>query len=410
MDARQSARIASRGIAARGLWGVKSMALRRLMAILACLALPGCVIIDLGVTNPVPGMSRIAVLPFRNLTSHPDSVTDGRRFAIIYASELQKVPGFEVVPVGVAEVAMLENGLKIGSPEDVHRLAGLLGVDVVVIGAVTDYDPYYPPRVGLQIEWLTPHPWLFYPGVQTEPLARKELLGRFDEERELLRDVEREQNPSRLRRIARKITVRGQSEDPSGSPPAASRPIVQRGAAGPPAHSAVQFDADETYPPPAPLPYDAGPAPFPLDGDDEFSPGYGRRHPPRRGRFPGRPPRDFPDEPAGRATPLPPLQFPSRQREPEAWTEPPDWTAGASPREPLMSYSRFFDGTDGDLVAELRDYVELNGDLRSGDWRGYLQRSDDFIRFVCHRAIVEMLTLHGGEGKRRIVVKLRKYR
>jgi hypothetical protein len=55
-------------------------------------------------------------------------------------------------------------------------------------------------------------------------------------------------------------------------------------------------------------------------------------------------------------------------------------------------------------VAELRDYAELNAELRGGGWEGYLQRSEDFIRFACH----QMITLHGGEARRRIVLKFRK--
>jgi hypothetical protein len=82
----------------------------------------------------------------------------------------------------------------------------------------------------------------------------------------------------------------------------------------------------------------------------------------------------------------------------------------SNPRLPLMSYTRIFDGADGDLVAALRDYVELNGDLRSGGWEGYLHRSDDFIRFTSYRMILEMLSLHGGEGKHRMILKFRKYR
>jgi hypothetical protein len=77
--------------------------------------------------------------------------------------------------------------------------------------------------------------------------------------------------------------------------------------------------------------------------------------------------------------------------------------AASDPTLPLMSYTRLFDGTDADLLAELRDYIELNGELRSGGWKAYLHRSEDFIRFTSHRMIHEMLTLHGGAGKRRIV-------
>jgi hypothetical protein len=81
-----------------------------------------------------------------------------------------------------------------------------------------------------------------------------------------------------------------------------------------------------------------------------------------------------------------------------------------NPRLPLMAYTRVFDGADADLVAALRDYVELNGDLRSGGWEGYLHRSDDFIRFTSYRMILEMLSLHGGEGKHRLIFKLLRYR
>ena len=28
-----------------------------------------------------------------------------------------------------------------------------MGVDAVVIGTVTDFTPYYPPRCGLRVEW-----------------------------------------------------------------------------------------------------------------------------------------------------------------------------------------------------------------------------------------------------------------
>jgi hypothetical protein len=78
--------------------------------------------------------------------------------------------------------------------------------------------------------------------------------------------------------------------------------------------------------------------------------------------------------------------------------------------KPIMSYTRMFDGSDAGLSAALRDYVEIGGDLRSGSWQAYLYRSEDFIRFTAHLMIDEMLSLHGGQGKRRVVFKLRKHR
>ena len=39
-----------------------------------------------------------------------------------------------------------------------RALARLLEVDAVVVGAITDYDPYYPPRIGMHVEWFSPQP------------------------------------------------------------------------------------------------------------------------------------------------------------------------------------------------------------------------------------------------------------
>ncbi|MCA9098586.1 MAG: hypothetical protein KDA36_09375, partial [Planctomycetaceae bacterium] len=80
------------------------------------------------------------------------------------------------------------------------------------------------------------------------------------------------------------------------------------------------------------------------------------------------------------------------------------------PTQPLMSYTRQFDGSEAELVNKLRDYLELRGDRRRGSWEEYLHRSEDFIRFVSHVMIVEMLSAHGGANRTQIVFKLRKYR
>ena len=80
------------------------------------------------------------------------------------------------------------------------------------------------------------------------------------------------------------------------------------------------------------------------------------------------------------------------------------------PTEPVMAYVRLFDSTDAALVARLADYLELSGETRSGDLEAYMKRSDFFRKFTAHVMISEMLTLHGGEARRRIVLKPRRYR
>ncbi|HID78227.1 MAG TPA: hypothetical protein EYP56_19815 [Planctomycetaceae bacterium] len=112
------------------------------------------------VHNPFPQLSKVAVAPFFNLSSEP--TVDGRQFAAAYFNELQLVPGFEVVPVGVVEQAMRDHGIELSSAEDARRLAQLLEVDAIVIGAVTDYSPYYPPRCAMRVEWYAANP-CFHP-------------------------------------------------------------------------------------------------------------------------------------------------------------------------------------------------------------------------------------------------------
>ena len=130
-------------------------------AILTLAFTPGCQLLpDIAyqptVHNPFPQLSRVAIAPFFNASTEP--TVDGQQFAVAYYNELQDVPGFEVVPVGVVETQMKLRKIQLNGPEDVQRLARELEVDAVVIGVVTDYSPYYPPRLGLQVKWFAANP------------------------------------------------------------------------------------------------------------------------------------------------------------------------------------------------------------------------------------------------------------
>ena len=82
------------------------------------------------VHNPFPQLSKIAIAPFFNLSTEP--TVDGRQFAQAYFNELQSIQGFEVVPVGVVERAMDAYQLDLDNPDEVRKLATVLGVDAVV--------------------------------------------------------------------------------------------------------------------------------------------------------------------------------------------------------------------------------------------------------------------------------------
>jgi hypothetical protein len=478
--------------------------LRLFPALFAALLAPGCVMVQLGVTNPIPGLSTVAVAPFLNLSA--EKAVDGRRFALTYASELQKVPGFEVLPVGVTEVAMVDAKIDLNDVDEVLKLAKILRVDAIVVGAVTEYSPYYPPRLAMTVNWYSPRPWGFYPGIQSEPQARQQ-LNNWDQQRlQDWRDDQKQldeqcapETPFWIRAyhcfqrwpVVRSfyepslaqidnpygIVYRAQSpaSAPGGEPPFASQTMSNQPLSGDDIQTLVKIphyqdpqgtpevlrvvmttddresrlsdDGDSPLPtlpaapsgPPVPAgppanptptaPPDAGPpAPFPNEAPDTppvpvqrtpmglpmdelpFGP-----EPPAMKPVPLTPTPAAPDldhtpgetakgpirDPA--LAPCPPQPNPFNVVQPiQPWQ--------SNPRLPLMSYTRVFDGADGDLVAALRDYVELNGDLRSGGWEGYLHRSDDFIRFTSYRMILEMLSLHGGEGKHRMIFKFRKYR
>ena len=346
-------------------------------------AAPGCVVVEPIVANPVPGLSTVAIAPFTNLSQERSA--DPRRFAFAYAAELQKVDGFEVVPVGVVEQAIVDARLSMDSPEDAVRLAEMLGVDAVVVGSITDYDPYYPPRIGLQVQWYSPYAWNFHPGVPTEPQARH-TVRQQQRYRDQQRRRERHQDEVRIQvpqpaipteRLLEPRTVRGQSEllpDPADT---ASGVITVPWRVA---------DAANRQGSVARSPDDGGccpPGHCPNCGGGDCPPSCCRL---------------FADRlPVVREVPPPIAPFPG----------PPQ------PRErvePLMSYTRMFDAADGKLTASLRDYLELTGDVRSGGWEGYLHRSEDFIEFTAYLMIQEMLTMHGGRTKRRVYFTRRKFK
>jgi hypothetical protein len=135
--------------------------MRRLLVGLGILVNGGCALLpQVGripvLENPFEQVRRVAVAPFFNLSEEP--TVDGRQFALAYYNALQSVSGFEVIPVGQVERAMREYGVGLNTPQEACRLAQWLGADAIVIGAVTDYSPYYPPRLGLRVEWYPANP------------------------------------------------------------------------------------------------------------------------------------------------------------------------------------------------------------------------------------------------------------
>jgi len=363
-------------------------------------ALSGCVMFEVGVTNPVAGLTTVAVAPFFNLSE--ERSVDGRRFAQAYFSELQKTPGFQVVPVGVVEQAIYDHRLEMNDPQDALTLARVLGVDAVVVGAVTDYSPYYPPRIGLQVSWYSPQAWQFHPGIPTDEWARDLVKPR----------AWWEWWGPRFKLHQRRWAWETCAVSPaaSGQDTAALQPAFPRrpGAAScwlpplaadkPPRSHRTTLEGriileDRIFPEKL-ITLSARESPANWDAGRKAAADW------QKGTAAAAVVR-------GQSSGVPPLEW---QVLPEASLPAVATTVPAfDPHQPLMSYTRLFDGADPKLTARLRDYVELHGDLRAGGWEAYLHRSEDFIRFTAHLMVVEMLQLHGGEAQRRVVLKFRRH-
>ena len=146
----------------------------RLFTLIGCLLASGCAILPEIVHqptlhNPFPQISKVAVATFFNASSEP--TLDGHKVAEAYAAELGEVPGYVVIPVSQVETVMHAYGLRLEKEKDARRLAQLLEVDAVVVGVVTEYTPYYPPRMTLQVclvhgqSELPSHPGRLWPAV-----------------------------------------------------------------------------------------------------------------------------------------------------------------------------------------------------------------------------------------------------
>ncbi len=309
--------------------------------------------------NPFPQLSKVAVAPFFNLSSEP--TVDGRQVALAYQNELQLVPGFEVVPVGVVERAMQDYKVALSGPQEARRLAQMLGVDAVVIGAVTDFTPYYPPRCGLQVEWYAANPG-FHPippgyGLPWGTPEEKEIPAPlvFEAEFALAKEQLKTQSPN------------------CGSPIMADGGMAS-------APSAPSPEGPWTAPPPTATEATASPPnllpPHPTASDSASLP---------VGGVPGPPP-GWPD-PRGFVPPPPSPQPPTC------------WPSDA----PVLKHMQTYNGHDVEFTEALASYYFFRDDARFGGWQSYLQRSDDFIRFCCHMHIWEMLGARGGAGETRVV-------
>jgi hypothetical protein len=360
------------------------------------------------VHNPFPQLSRVAVAPFFNQSD--EATVDGREFAMAYFAELQATPGFEVVPLGVVEEAILAHHVDLSNPSEARRLARILDVDAVVIGSVTDFTPYYPPRCGMRVEWYAANP-----GFHEIPPGYGLPWGTPEEEfipEPLVFEAE----------MARaKAHYAAQAPDcplpPTDLPAASATDAAMPEMPLPPQGGESDDDASKAESgASAPAEKSSGAKKSKGKAADAITAAYEEQVaeeelPP--GAAPGA---------SGDAL-LPALQSASSDAAtttgatglhgemvvdnahgPLLYASPGG--AGRPPccpnNGPVMTHTRIYHGNDGDFAEALCNYYHFRNDARFGGWQNYLQRSDDFIRFCCHMHIAEMLSARGGADRTRV--------
>ncbi|MCP4589953.1 MAG: hypothetical protein GY842_04360 [bacterium] len=100
------------------------------------------------IPNRALGAMVLAVAPALNFSGGRDF--DPSSVADLMASELSHLEGVTVIPVSrVLAVLARQGRQEIGSPSHALEVAEALGADGILVFAVTEYEPYSPPIVGL---------------------------------------------------------------------------------------------------------------------------------------------------------------------------------------------------------------------------------------------------------------------
>ena len=323
--------------------------------------------------NPFPQVQLVAVLPFYNQSENP--TVDTEVVAEKYYGALQAIPGFEVLPVGVTKTQWMIYSQQHGEPvsgADFQKLADFMGVEALVVGSVTDFDAYYPPRMAMTVHWYAANEG-FHPipngyGLPWGTQQENDIPSR------IVRDTQFDLARSQL---ATQTPVSDKSHQ------ATSQYTMQGNQSG------TQFDGVAL----------ASGALEPLPANPDL-PSIATPHS------------------EGLPIPMPQDGYASMEGVspllPEHWPNPtdliPDPPSPVHPKmivshDPILNHTRIYRGDDPYFTERLSNYIESSDDARPASWQGYLKRSDDFIHFCCHLHITEMLESRGGREESDLIFR-----
>jgi hypothetical protein len=101
--------------------------------------------------SPYPGPKTWAVVPFRNETG--TTLVDGAAFADHVVASLQQVGNITVLPTNRTIEAMRARRMNdVRTVEEAMILVEALRVDGIIVGTITAWDPYDPPKIGARMQ------------------------------------------------------------------------------------------------------------------------------------------------------------------------------------------------------------------------------------------------------------------
>jgi len=302
---------------------------------------------------------------------------------------------------------MLAHQIEARDPREMRRLAQILGVDAVIVGAITDFSSYYPPRIGLAVDWYAANPG-FHPipagyGLPWGTEGEKEIPPGIVHaaEFELARQQLQTQTPDY---VPEPVVPPAAPGEKIGAPPAELVPPPD----GKPAAPAGEVKGNDGAVTAASAEGPALPNHPHLPAFKKHSAPISTQGLPTAGAAGGS------AAGAAGATIGPdgaPLAQPSAPLPPD-WPDPrgfiprpPSVTRPQSlpQHEPVISQVRLYNGHDTKFTEQLADYYEFRDEARFGGWQAYLQRKQDFIRFCCHLHVTETLAARGGATEKRVV-------
>jgi hypothetical protein len=342
------------------------------------------------IRNPFPQLRRVAVAPFFNQSDEP--TVDGRQVALAYFSALQSTPGFEVVPLGVVEEAIIEHRIDLAGANEARRLAQILEVDAVAVGSVTDFSEYYPPRLGLRVEWYAANP-----GFHEIP-AGYGLPWDTPEEEFIPDSLVYESQMALARQQMSALTPDCESAAHALPAPPAMAPAAAGDDGAAPTGDDAPGAANENGGPPAAQSAQSREQRL---RDERVKLAQAESDAPSAG---GAAMRATSGATGAIVTTVPPCATgecsATACAADAAVLERPDCLPHYGP---VLSHTRIYHGDDAELTEALEGYVFFRDDSRFGGWKSYLSRSDDFVRFCCHMHICEMLSARGGSRKTQVV-------